>query len=65
MQEVGLEPKPGLAAAGTAHHQHVFVPGVLGVRRAVGHHQAFRFRQDDVVEKLGSHEWFNVFRIAP
>ncbi len=65
MQEVRLEPKPRLAAAGAAHHQHVFVPGVLGVRRTVGHHQPFRFGQDDVVGKLGSHERLNVLRSAP
>ena len=65
MQEIGLEPKPGLAAAGTAHYQHVFISGILGVRWTVGHHQAFRFGQDDVVGKLGSHERFNILSSAP
>ena len=65
MQEVGLQPKPGLAAAGATHHQHVFIPGILGVRRAIAHHQPFRFGQDDVVGKLRSHERLNVLGGAP
>ena len=65
LQEVGLEPKPGLAAAGAAHHQHIFVPGVFGVRWAVGHHQPFRFGQDNVVGKLGCHERLNILGSAP
>ena len=65
LQEIGLEPKPGLAAAGTAHHQHIFVSGVLGVRRTVGHHQPLRFGQDDIVLELWSHERFNVLGRAP
>jgi len=65
LQEVRLEPKSGLAAAGAAHHQHVFISGILGVRRAVGHHQPFRFGQDDVIRKLGSHERFNILGCTP
>ena len=65
LKQVGLQPKPGLAAAGAAHHQHVFIPGILGVRRAIAHHQAFSFCQDDVVGKLGSHERLNVLGCAP
>ena len=38
LKQVGLEPKPGLTAAGAAHHQHIFVPGVLGVRWTIAHH---------------------------
>ena len=65
LKQVRLQPKPGLATAGAAHHQHVFVPGVLGVRWTVGHHQPFRFGQDNVIGKLGCHEWFNVLGGAP
>ena len=65
LKQVRFQPKPGLSAAGAAHHQHVFVPGVLGVRRAVAHHQPFRFGQDDVVGKLGSHERLNVLGRPP
>ena len=56
LQEVRFQPKSRFTRAGAADHQHVFVPGVLGVRWTVGHHQAFRFGQDDVVCKLGCHE---------
>ena len=65
LQEVWFQPKSRFAAAGAAYHQHIFVPGVLGVGRAVGHHQTFRFGQNDVVGKLGCHERLNVFRVAP
>ena len=30
--------KTHLTAAGAAHHQHIFVPGVLGVRWTIAHH---------------------------
>ena len=65
LKQIRFQPKPRLTAAGTAHYQHVFVSGVLGVRRAVGHHQPFCFSQDDVVGKLRSHERLNVLGIAP
>ena len=65
LHEVWLNEKPRLAAAGAAHHQHVFIPGILGVRRTVGHHQPFRFGQDNVVGKLGSHERLNVLGRTP
>ena len=65
LQQIRLDKEPCLAAAGAAHHQHVFIPGVLGVRRAVGHHQAFCFSEDDIVLKLRSHERLDIFRPAP
>ena len=65
MQQIRLDEKPRLAAAGAADHQHVFVPGVLGVRWAVGHHQAFCFGQNDIVLKLRSHERLNVLGHPP
>lgn len=30
LKQVRFQPKPGLAAAGAAHHQHVFISRVLG-----------------------------------
>ena len=53
MHEVGLDVKPGLAAAGAADHQHIFVPGRFGVFGTPGHGQAFGLGQKDVVFKLG------------
>ena len=49
--KVGLHKEPGLAAAGTADHQHIFVPGGLGVFGPVVHGEAFRLGQEDVVVK--------------
>ena len=65
LKQVRFQPKPGLAAAGAAHHQHVFISGILGVRRTVGHHQALCFGQNDIVLKLRSHERLNVLGGAP
>ena len=65
LQQVRLNKKSRLTTAGTSHHQHVFVPGVFGVRRAVAHHQALCFGQDDVIGKLGSHERLNVLGRTP
>lgn len=53
MHEVGLHIEAGLAAAGAADHQHILVPGRLGVFGPPGHGQAFGLGQKDVVFKLG------------
>ena len=53
MHEVGLDIEAGLAAAGAADHQHILVPGRLGVFGPPGHGQAFGLGQQDVVFKLG------------
>ena len=38
LQEVRFQPKSRFARAGAADHQHIFVPGVLGVRWTIAHH---------------------------
>jgi len=38
LQEVRFQPKSRFTRAGAADHQHVFVPGVLGVRWTIAHH---------------------------
>ena len=65
MHEVGLDVKPRLAAAGAADHQHILVPGCLGVFGPPGHGQAFGLGQQDVVFKLGVDVRGNVFGGAP
>ena len=65
LHEVGLEPETGLAAAGAADHQHVFVPRRLGILGPVIHGQAFRGRQNDIVGEDGIHEGRDVLRRAP
>ena len=53
LHQVGLEPEAGLAGAGTADHQHIFVPGGLGVFGPAVHRQPFGLREQDVVFKYG------------
>ena len=65
LQEIGLEPKPGLAAAGAADDQHILVPGGLGVLGAAVHGEALRPCQDDIVLEHGVHERLNVLWTAP
>ena len=65
LQEIGLDPKSRLAAAGAAYNQDIFVPGRLGVFGPAGHGETFGLGQDDVVLKLGSHIRLDVFGIAP
>ena len=65
MHEVGLDVKPRLAAAGAADHQHILVPGCLGVFWPPGHGQAFGLGQQDVVFKLGVDIGRNVLGGAP
>ena len=50
----GLHKEPGLAAAGTADHQHIFVPGGLGVFGPVVHGEAFRLGQEVLLSNTGS-----------
>ena len=49
LHQVGLEPEAGLARAGTANHQHVFVVGGLGVLGAAAHGKAFRLGENHIV----------------
>ena len=65
MHEVGLDVKPRLAAAGAANHQHILVPGRLGVFGPPGHGQAFGLGQQDVVFKLGVDVGGNILGGAP
>ena len=65
MHEVGLDIEAGLAAAGAADHQHILVPGRLGVFGPPGHGQAFGLGQQDVVFKLGVDVGGNVLGGAP
>ena len=65
LHAVGLDVKPRLAAAGAADHQHILVPGRLGVFGPPGHGQAFGLGQQDVVFKLGVDVRGNVFGGAP
>ena len=65
MQQIRLDKEPCLTAAGTAHHQHIFIPGILGVRWAIAHHQPFCFGQDDIVLKFRSHERLDIFGSTP
>ena len=65
MQQIRFQNEARFTAARAAYHQHVFVSCVFGVRRTVAHHQAFRFGEDDIILKLGSHEWLNILRSAP
>ena len=49
LHQVGLEPEAGLAGAGTADYQHIFVAGGLGVLGAAAHGKAFRLGEDHIV----------------
>jgi len=65
LHEVGLDIEASLAAAGAADHQHILVPGRLGVFGPPSHGQAFGLGQQDVVFKLGVDVRGNVFGGAP
>ena len=65
MHEVGLHIEAGLTAARAADHQHILVPGRLGVFGTPGHGQAFSLGQQDVVFKLGVDIGRNVLGGAP
>ena len=50
---VWLHEEPGLAGAGTADHQNIFVSCSFGVFRPVVHGEPFRLCQQNVVVKIG------------
>ena len=65
MHEVGLDEKPRLAAAGAAHHQHVFVARCLWVLGSAVHAQPLRLGENDVVGKGGVYIGLDVLSVAP
>ena len=65
LHQVGLDKKSRLAAAGTADHQHIFVPGSLGVFGPAVHRQPFGLRKQDIVFKYGVDIRGYVFWPAP
>ena len=62
---VRLAEEPGLTAARTADHQHVFIAGVLGTGWAAVHRKGFRRRQNNIVFWLWIDVRLNVFFRAP
>ena len=65
LQEIGLDPKSRLTAAGPAYDQHIFIASSLGVFGPTGHGETFGLGQDDVVLKLWGHIRLDVLGIAP
>ena len=65
MHEIWLNEKPRLAAAGAAHHQHVFVPRGFRVLGSAVHGQPLRLGENDVVGKGGVYIGLDVLRVAP
>ena len=61
----GFKKKASFAAAGAANHQHILVPGGLGVLGTAVHSEPFRLRQDNVVLKLGRDIRGNILGTAP
>ena len=65
LHEVWLNEKPRLAAAGAAHHQHVFVPRGFRVLGSAVHGQPLRLGENDVVGKGGVSVGLDVLCISP
>ena len=53
LHEVRFYKEPGLAGAGTADYQNIFISCGFGVFRPVVHRQPFRLCQQNVVVKIG------------
>ena len=52
-QQIGLQPKAGLARTAAADDQDIFVPRRFRVFGAAIHRQPLRLRENDVVLKCG------------
>ena len=53
LHEVGFGKEAGFSASATADHKDIFIPCVLRLFGATGHHQPFRLRQQHIVFKHG------------
>ena len=53
MEQIGLQPKAGLARTAAADDQDIFVPRRFWVFGAAVHRQPLRLRENDVVLKCG------------
>ena len=60
-----FDKEPRLAAAGAAHHQHVFVPRGFRVLGSAVHGQPLRLGENDVVGKGGVSVGLDVLCVAP
>ena len=65
LQELGREPKAGLAGAGRANAAEIEVAGVGGIFRAGVHGEPFRGSQQHIVFKLGINKRLDVLFAAP
>ena len=65
LQELGREPKAGLARAGRADPAEIEVAGVSGIFRTGVHGEPFRGGQQHIVFKLGIDKGLDVFFVTP
>ena len=65
LQELGREPKAGLARAGRADPAEIEVAGVGGIFRAGVQGEPFRGGQQNIVFKLGIDKGLDVFFVPP
>ena len=65
LQELGREPKAGLARAGRADAAEIEVAGVGGIFGTGIHGDPLRGGQDHIVFKLGIDKGLDVFFVAP
>ena len=65
LHKIRLNEKAGLAAAGAAYHQHIFVSGRSGVFRAVIHGQTFRLGKENILGEYRVDIGRNVFLRSP
>ena len=65
LQELGREPKAGLAGAGRADPAEIEVAGVSGIFRAGVHGEPFCGGQQHIVFKFGIDKGLDVLFVAP
>ena len=65
MQQIRFQDEARFTTARTADYQNILVSGVFRIGWTVGHHQPFRFGEDNVILKFFGHKWGNVLGISP
>ena len=65
LEQIRFQPKSGLPGTRTAYDQYIFIPGILGIGRAIGHHQPLSLRENNVILEFWCYEWGDILGITP
>ena len=65
LQQIWLNPEPGLTGTGAADDQYILVSGIGRILRTVAHHQSLCLCEDHIILKDRIDEGLDVLRATP